>query len=403
MLLISLVFNKKPQRSFLRTLLFSSIVLVNLIPTVAFSQAEVNLADQMELAQQVKYERENGFLGLRSFKLWQTYFYLSSYDYSEDLSKFDFDLYERITTSGRRYGLIKHKTDTITKAVFDLIHGAFQSGVVVSSNGKLGFVDTSGKLILPFEFEEIKIFDFKNGFVKKGGKYALANYNGKLLTQFVFDEAAGFSDDICLVMVGNRQGYINRLGQYIIQPQFNNGTHFFGGFARIYYDKWEQIEKGHIYQGKRSTNVSIGYTQSIPFLINKRGAKVFAGEDGDEIAISELGMALITRAFYENGDKYWRQMIIDTLGREIIGFNRNLMIGGINKNWILVWNPQTRLIGLTDLKGKEILKPSFTNISPMSFNEGKLAKAYFDKDNFMYIDKNGRCTPFDGVVCPPAE
>jgi len=383
----------------------NAVILTSLISlTVLKSHAQdVNEMDKMELVKQVMYERDNGLSPTRSFKLWQTSFYLNSYSWSDDLSQFDFDLYEKITMSGRRYGLIKHKTDTLTKALFELVHGAFKCGIVVSSNSKLGFVDTSGKLIVPMEFDEIKTFDFQNGFVRKNGKFALVNSSGKVLTPYLFDDVAGFSDDICLVAIGNKYGYINRLGQNIVTPQFNNATHFFNGFAKIYFDKWEQIEKLRLTQGRRTANVNIGYTQSVPFLINKKGLKVFTGEDGDDISISDKGFALIGRYFYNDGDKFWRQSVIDINGKEVISFQRNYWVKGFMNDWIIVMNPQTKLLGLVDFKGKELLKPSFVEITPLVFKDNTLAKAFFDKNNFMFVDKDGKCISFDGVACPPVE
>lgn len=357
---------------------------------------------RMEIIEKFRNSAEQKFIPVLSFEEWQVLHNWTNAA-NADLTKFGFDLYSKFTQSGKRYGIIKLPGDTITKAIFEIVNGAFNGGIVVANNNKVGMVDSSGTLVIPTQYDEIIPFNSGRGFVMKGGKYAAITYTGKLLTPFVFENVGGFSNDVALVIEKNRGGYIDRDGKYIVQPQFNEATQFFKGFAKIYFDKWETIYKGEATQGKRTTNVNVGYTKSIPFLLNKKGEKIFSGKEGDEIVVSENSYALIARGEYIDGDKQYFASLIDTTGKVIIPFDRKLNISALTKEWIIVKNPFTGYAGVINYDGSELLKTTFFAIEPLKYNGSKLAKVFFDDNTFFYVDKYCKCVEFEGVKCPDKE
>jgi hypothetical protein len=232
------------------------------------------------------------------------------------------------------------------------VNGAFNGGIVVANNNKVGRLDSRGNLFIPTQYDEIIPFNGGRRFVMKDGKYAAITYTGKLLTPFIFENVGGFSNDAALV-IEKKKGGIDRDSKYIVLPQFNEATQFFKGFAKIYFDKWETIYKREATQGKRTTNVNVGYTKSIPFLLNKKGEKNFSGKDGDEIVISENSYALIARGEYIDGDKQYFASLIDTTGKVIIPFDRKFNISALKKEWIIVKNPFTGYSGVINYDGSE--------------------------------------------------
>ncbi len=354
---------------------------------------------RLEVVKKIRDARINSVLTALSFEDLETVYNWRN-SAGSDLTKFGFDLYSKFTQSGKRYGLIKLPKDTITKVSFELVNGAFSGGIVVANNNKVGMVDSSGNLVIPTQYDEIIPFVNDRGFVMKDRKYAAITYSGKFLTPFLFDQVGGFSNNAALVVVNKKLGFIDQNGKYIIQPQFNDATYFFHGFARIYFDKWESAYKAEVYQGLRKTNVDVGYTKSIPFLINKRGQKVFSGRDNDRIYISENSYAVIGRNNYINGDKYYFETVIDTTGRIIVSFDRKLGVSALSKDWIIVRNPFTGYFGVFNFDGKELIKPTFWGVEALQFKEGKLGKVYFDEKIFFYVDKNCNCVEFDNVKCP---
>lgn len=317
-----------------------------------------------------------------------------------DLTKYGFTRYSKYTQAGKLYGIIKLPNDTITKTIFEYVIASFNKGIVVANNGKVGMIDTLGKLTIPTEYDEIIPFINNRGFVKKDNKYAAITYQGKLLTPFQFDEVGGYNDDISVVIVGGKIGYIDRNGKYILQPQFDDASHFFNGIAKVYSNKWESLYKGDAYQGNRLLNVNVGSTHKIPFLINKRGLKFFTGQYDDDIEISQNSFAIIGRYVFINGDKYYFESVVDTSGKVIVPFDKKLRIKSLTKEWIIIENSSSGNIGVVNYNGVELLKTSFVAVDPLKYNDEKLGVAYFDEKNYFYIDKNCKCIEFEGIKCP---
>lgn len=375
---------------------FKSLVLSASVIAIAFTSygQSDDVLKAETVTKMIKFRQQKLLLKL-SIEEWLT---TATSWVSQDYTTFGY--YEKYTMSGKKFGIIKLPADTLTKALYQDVYGEFGYGVAVGNSSKLGFVDSTGKLVVPTEYDEIMCFDDRNGFVKKNNKIALVSYTGKILTPFIFDEVDGFYDNVSWVMIKGKQGYIDRSGNYVSPCQFNKASSFVNGFAKIYYDKWEQIEKLTYYQGFKEKTVNVGYTKSIPFILNAKGQKIFAGKDGDIIMVSEDSNAVIGRNIYINKDPFYVESVIDRNGKVIIPFDRKVTIHGITKDWFIVYDPFSHLYGVYNKSGKELLKPTFYTIQPIQYNDDKLGAAFFDEENFFYMDKNCKCVKFDDVDCP---
>ncbi len=60
-------------------------------------------------------------------------------------------------------------------------------------DGKFGFVDSDGWLVVDYQFDEAKNFKDKLSVVKKDEKFAFVDKKGKRRTKFIFDRVIGFS------------------------------------------------------------------------------------------------------------------------------------------------------------------------------------------------------------------
>jgi hypothetical protein len=57
-------------------------------------------------------------------------------------------------------------------------------------------------------------------------------------------------------------------------------------------------------------------------------------------------------------------------------------------------------VGLLDVNGKVIYRPIFKKLTKLEYADNTLARMYFHDDSFFYIDKTGKCVEYDEVTCP---
>jgi WG containing repeat len=69
--------------------------------------------------------------------------------------------------------------------------------------------------------------------VKKDGKFGYIDSNGKVIIPFKFDDAWYFSEGLASIKIGEKRGYINEKGKIVIEPQFVWANSFFEGLAKV--------------------------------------------------------------------------------------------------------------------------------------------------------------------------
>lgn len=90
--------------------------------------------------------------------------------------------------------------------------------VVFNSNNKYGVIDYTGKFIIDFKYESIKISDV--GFiVKKDGKYGVINTNDKMIVENKFDMLFEYQD-MFLSIYNGKYGIINSKGEELLEHKY---------------------------------------------------------------------------------------------------------------------------------------------------------------------------------------
>lgn len=108
-----------------------------------------------------------------------------------------------------------------------------------------GFMDVTGKIVIPTEYEGADRFNHGLAPVKKNGLWGYINSKGEITIPFQFKSADPFSDEPVLAAVekndsGQRAwGYIDIKGNFVIPPKFYNATEFRNGVAEVATEKFK--------------------------------------------------------------------------------------------------------------------------------------------------------------------
>jgi len=126
----------------------------------------------------------------------------------------------------------------------------------VLKDGKWGFVDTNGKIVIPLEYDLTNGFHNKLATVEKNGKWGYIDTTGRVVINIQYDYVNNFSYGLAAVGKDDKYGYIDENGNYKIAPIFDYGRDFnFYITAVKLNDKWGYIDTS----GKIVTPIIYGY------------------------------------------------------------------------------------------------------------------------------------------------
>lgn len=189
-----------------------------------------------------------------------------------------------IQTSKKQYGFKSYQNNTVINPKYDLFYGFINGCAVVGLGdyvdntrpgdsyenidfvGKVGLIDSTGKLIFPIQFEEIDLignnlaiymlkskygycktdgsyltqpiyasaseFSYGRAWVANKNKYGFIDDKGKRVTDLIFDDASSFNEHkIAIVAINKKYGIIDYNGKFIVEPEYNSIASFNGGNA----------------------------------------------------------------------------------------------------------------------------------------------------------------------------
>lgn len=102
-----------------------------------------------------------------------------------------------------------------------------QERVFVKEGNTYHIINTKGKEIGDLTFEDAKAFT-SDGYaaVCNQGKWGFADEDGKLVIDYMYEDAQSFQNGYAAVCVDGLWGYIDEDGNQIIEPTFTEATHF---------------------------------------------------------------------------------------------------------------------------------------------------------------------------------
>ena len=119
----------------------------------------------------------------------------------------------------------------------------FKDGLArVSYEGKTGFINREGSFIINPEWDNASYW-FYDGLVsvQKNGKYGFIDSSGNLVVKNQYYDVKSFSEGRAAVLIGDKWGFINTRGEVVIEPKFDDESDRFKfGLARVSID-WVDV------------------------------------------------------------------------------------------------------------------------------------------------------------------
>lgn len=315
-----------------------------------------------------------------------------------------------------KYGYINETGILIIPSQFEKASDFSEGLASVSVNYRQGYIDEAGQFVIPAQF--VTAEDFSDGLAvvqtytssgSPSGKWGYIDRAGQQVTPQQFDSASSFSDGLALVQVNGKWGYIDKTGQYVIEPRFSKGRNFSERVAAVEtktvlgQTAWGFIDKTGRVIIQPQFQVGGDFAEGVvwvfkkdpkmkPMAINKQGKVVF-------IPSSEISIGFFEKAsgglwgFRETSSSV-RHGYMDTKGNVVIApqfksareFSEGL--AAVRPEGVPeVW-------GYIDTTGHMTIEPQFHDAK--SFHEG-LARVVRQDGLSCYINTHGQVVWEPGV------
>ncbi len=281
---------------------------------------------------------------------------------------------------GHKWGIINKEGKFVVEPIYDYA-GAFGPEKVagVIKDNKIGLVDTTGKIVVPFKYYWIMAFStypdypiFINGLITVRdakdpekiyeGKAGCLNTKGELIIPAIYDYISYFFDGVATAKKDNKIVLIDTLGNIVLEPKGVD-------FGVLYFENGFSV----FHRKEGGTG-----------MINRNGEIILEPKYNGVDAFSD-GFAAVQISGDENGGV--KSGFIDTTGKFVFGrtfgfirsFNEGYAAVEINNKW-----------GFIDKTGKTIIEATYYDVK--DFHDGlaivgvKTGKTV----KYGYIDTTGK-------------
>lgn len=237
------------------------------------------------------------------------------------------------------------------------------------AQGDLRFINRKGRILEGVWFEVKPGDEFFNSraLVTIEGKYGFINEKGHLVIDARFDNARPFSEGLAEVETGGKWGFIDAAGEFIMKPEFGLTGSFKNGIAKV--GTPGQIPAVRYID---ATGRAVNITEDAASLEYREGLAARVAEGPYKIGYVDKHRNFVIAGKFEYGRPFFEGLahVAERIGdRELVGY--------------------------IDKKGSYVIKPRFGRIiagkfeDGIDFSEGLVAVALPDTDCRGYIDKRG--------------
>lgn len=267
---------------------------------------------------------------------------------------------------------------------------------------KEGYINREGKVIVEPKYSTQDHDRFSEGLasVKENGKWGYIDKTGALVIKPQFEISYSFHEGLAATRMDKKWGFIDKTGKFVIEPKFNNVGHFHDDLSSAYIQgkngwtygfinrKGDWVIEPQFYPEPR------GFSSGLS-AINKNGKWGFIDKAGKiviEPQFERVESFIEESAVVQKNGKFF---LIDKLGNCISGEYQRMT--STKDNMIMIGDNDK--FGFIDRTGHVIIKPQFDDLRYHGqFSEGLAA---VKKDGKVgYINKTGQFIiepQFDGA------
>ena len=123
--------------------------------------------------------------------------------------------------------LINAKGEFLIDKGYDFIFPGRENRILVQQKGKSGFLDYTGQIVIPIEFDNNWLFSESLAPFEREEKWGYIDLEGKTIIAPKFEYCAHFRDGKATVKLNDKFGLIDRAGNWIAENQFDHAWNCF--------------------------------------------------------------------------------------------------------------------------------------------------------------------------------
>ena len=255
------------------------------------------------------------------------------------------------------------------------IFGSSEMYVFFDENGKYGYIDKSGKVLVKPKYDKGSMLFSTEGLAlvydEDKDAFGFVDKNGKEVIALKYDRAYSFSEGLAAVYNRDKDawGFIDKKGKQVIDFKYHDVRSFSEGLAAVYNrekNAWGFIDK------KGGKVVDFKYDRACCF--SEGLAAVYSDKKEAWGFIDKEGNIVIPFIYRYVERNYINRFIID----KVYVFNDGLAA---------VYSDKKEAWGFIDKEGNEVIPFKYNGVRP--FSEGLAAVYDRDKDACGFIDKDG--------------
>lgn len=303
---------------------------------------------------------------------------------SKLLVVFNGDLQDDGSPGTGKYGVVDYTGKFILPQQYEGFN-VWQGLILLAQNNKIGFADTSGKIIAPLQNDEMPAFREGVAAVKGNGKWGYVNSAGKLIAPFIYDNAHNFVDGVGRVYQGDKLGFVNSKGKILspcVLDSYFEGP-IDGKFMVSKLGKFGLLDK---------TGLIVPCIYSSIFTSNNGYSEAILGKKSG--VIDPKGK-LIAPAVYDRVDFRFddSRVLLNAAGKYGLLNLAGKVVIPVKYDKITKYNDYSLLklqlgnkFGISDMNGKEVTPLIYEEMGSLS-NKRAIVKS---GDKYGYLDENGK-------------